>query len=41
MVEAVDVVGGRLKAHLSVGQVKHEVFSLVADVVGLEPEEEA
>lgn len=40
VIEAVDVVRGRLKAHLGVGQVEDEVLPLVLDVVGLEPEEE-
>lgn len=40
-VEGVDVVRGRGEAHLGVGQVKDQVFPLVADVVGLETEEGA
>lgn len=39
-VERVDVVRGRRKAHLSIGEVEHKVLPLVVDAGGLEPEKE-
>lgn len=39
-VEGVDVVRRRREAHLSIGEVEHEVFPLVLHVGGLEPEEQ-